>query len=475
AATCEDFVSSILDANNREDLFPVFMRWYDTPGTPHLTVRDTWDSASGQYSLTLTQSIDARSPQQQPLPIPVTWGLRSAQGDPVVLPSRPYAMQAGDGEVFLMDQPTMVVTLTLPDLKGMPAPIPSLMRNFSAPVVLDYPYTAEQLSILASHDSDPFNRWESCQRLIMGQLMPALASAEDRQSVMHTLGAVLTHDGLSDAFKALALTVPADNTVVEAWAAAGHAVDPVQIRARIEAVRLAMALTMEAEWRRLDAENDIPEARAYTPHALDVGRRSLRHLAQSMVTLVAPDEARSKHLWSRYQAASHMTRRMACLSGIVSLEHVAPGVALEALDDFSRRYADDPLSMDKWFSVQISTPRLHDQEGYTILSRVQSLLSHPLYDLANPNRVRAVLGVYFMASLSGFHREDGEGYRLWADTLGALALRNSQLAARLARSLDRWKTFEPVRRSAMQEAIEALAATPNLPPDVAEVCGRFLD
>jgi aminopeptidase N len=475
AATCEDFVSSILDANKRSELFAAFMRWYDTPGTPHLKVRDAWESASGRYTVTFTQTLDPRSPQQQPLPIPVAWGLLSQAGDPITLPGRVGSAPLGDGEVFLMDQASMTVELVLTGQKGAAAPIPSLMRNFSAPVVLDYPYTAQQLSRLAGHDSDPFNRWESCQRLIMGQLMPALASAEDRQSVMQTLAAVLTHPGLSDAFKALALSVPADNTVVEAWAAEGHAVDPVQIRARIEAVRLAMALAMEAEWQRLDAENDAVESGPYSPNALDVGRRSLRHLAQSMVTLVMPDAARATTLWSRYRSASHMTRRMACLSGIVSLEHVAPEVAAQSLGDFAQRYAHDPLSMDKWFSVQIATPRLHDQEGYTILARVQSLLSHPLYDLANPNRVRAVLGVYFMASLSGFHRADGQGYRLWADSLGALALRNSQLAARLARSLDRWKTFEPSRRGAMQQAIEALAATPNLPPDVAEVCGRFLE
>jgi aminopeptidase N len=292
---------------------------------------------------------------------------------------------------------------------------------------------------------------------------------------MQTLSRVLSSTRLSDAFKALALSVPADNTVVEAWAADDHAVDPVQIRARLEAVRLAMALAMEGDWRALDADNDRIESEPYSPNALDVGRRSLRHLAQSMVTLLSPDASRAEVLWRRYGASSNMTRRMACLAGLVSLEHVAPTAASRGLDAFAQRYGHDALSMDKWFSVQIATPRLHDQEGYSILSRVQTLLAHPLYDLANPNRVRAVLGVYFMASLSGFHRTDGQGYELWAETLGALSLRNSQLAARLARSLDRWRAFEPGRRNAMQKAIEALAATQGLPPDVAEVCSRFLD
>lgn len=482
AATCEDFVSSILDANNRSELFAPFMRWYDTLGTPRLKVRDAWDAETGRYRMELTQQLDPRSPQKMPLPIPMVWGLLSSSGEKIALPpdagpgaGARLAQSVSEGQVLLIDEASVVLTLDLPEQRGGAAPIPSLLRHFSAPVALDYPYTTAQLGVLAGHDPDPFNRWEACQRLMMGQLMPALALADDRQAVMQTLTRVLTSPDLSDAFKALALAVPADNTVVEAWAAEGHAVDPVQIRARLEALRLAMALAMEDHWRALDAHNDATDDKPYSPNAIDIGRRSLGHLAQSMVTLLAPDAERAEALWRRYQRVTNMTRRMACLAGLVSLEHVAPQAAARGLDDFAQRYAQDPLSMDKWFSVQISTPRIHDQEGYTILARVQSLLAHPLYDLANPNRVRAVLGVYFMASLSGFHRADGHGYRLWAETLGRLALRNSQLAARLARSLDRWSTFEPSRRAAMQQAIEALAATPGLPPDVAEVCSRFLD
>jgi len=139
-----------------------------------------------------------------------------------------------------------------------------------------------------------------------------------------------------------------------------------------------------------------------------------------------------------------------------------------------KHYHDNDLALDKWFTVQVATVRLHDTEGLDLLATVQSLLHHPRYDLGSPNRIRSLLGPFFMQVSPGFHRSDGAGYVLWREQLASLASRNSQLASRLARSLDRWQAFEPQRRLAMRKAIELLAESPGLPADLAEVCGRFL-
>jgi aminopeptidase N len=236
-----------------------------------------------------------------------------------------------------------------------------------------------------------------------------------------------------------------------------------------------MAIALEASMTPLDNRMDTPEpAETYEPSGPAAGRRALEHLAQSLLTLLRPTPDRAQQLLDRYLAATNMTRRMACLAGLVSLQGIADKPCRTALDNFLNRYRDNDLALDKWFTVQVATIRLHDTEGLDLIATVQELLNHPLYDLASPNRIRSLLGPFFMQVSPGFHRIDGAGYDLWREQLARLASRNSQLASRLARSLDRWQAFEPQRRLAMHRAIQSLAETPGLPADLAEVCGRFL-
>ena len=335
--------------------------------------------------------------------------------------------------------------------------------------------SAKALQSLAAHDTDAFNRWEACQRLMLAQLMPEATTAEEREGLMQTLLRLADDPALSDGFKLLCLTPPSEALVAEHWCSEGHAIDPSAIRRRLEALRLAMALALEPVMKPLDAQVDTTErAKYYQPSGPAAGRRAFQHLAQWLLTLLSPTQDRAQQLLKRYFAATNMTRRMACLSGLVSLQGIAAQPCQKALDDFLERYKDNDLALDKWFSVQVATVRLHDTEGLDLLATVQGLLDHPRYDLGSPNRIRSVLGPFFMQVSPGFHRGDGAGYRLWCDQLARLASRNSQLASRLARSLDRWQAFEPQRRLAMRKAIEALSETPGLPADLAEVCGRFL-
>lgn len=461
AATCEDFVSSILDANSRSELFEPFMRWYSAAGTPRVGVRSDWDAQQARLTLTLTQSLQAA---HQPLVIPVRMGLLSEEGEQLL----------GD-QVLLLTEPEQSFVFDLPAHKGKAEPIASLLRGFSAPVQLEQGLGAKALQTLAAHDTDAFNRWEACQRLMLAQLMPDATDAEDREGLIQTLWRLAADQALSDGFKLLCLTPPSEALVAEHWSSEGHAIDPSAIRRRLEALRLAMALALESVMKPLDTLVDEPEqAEHYQPSGPAAGRRALQHLAQSLVTLLSPSLDRAEQLLKRYLAATNMTRRMACLSGLVSLQGIAPQPCQAALDDFLKHYHDNDLALDKWFTVQVATVRLHDTEGLDLLATVQSLLHHPRYDLGSPNRIRSLLGPFFMQVSPGFHRSDGAGYVLWREQLASLASRNSQLASRLARSLDRWQAFEPQRRLAMRKAIELLAESPGLPADLAEVCGRFL-
>ncbi len=461
AATCEDFVSSILDANQKSDLFEPFMRWYSAAGTPRVQVQRSWDSEQGRLTIRLSQYLQAG---QQPLVIPVSTGLLSEEGNPL-----------SDDQVLLLTEPEQDFVFDLPAHKGKAEPIASLVRGFSAPVQLEQGLTAKALQCLATYDTDAFNRWEACQQLMLAQLMPDVTPAEEREGLMQTLLRLTKDEGLSDGFKLLCLTSPSEALVAEHWSSQGCGIDPSAIRRRLEALRLAMALALESVVKPLDAQVDEPEfLEHYQPSGPAAGRRAFQHLAQSLVTLLSPSKARAEQLLKRYLSATNMTRRMACLSGLVSLQGIAASDCQTALDHFLERYKDNDLALDKWFTVQVATVRLHDTEGLDLLATVQSLLHHPLYDQGSPNRIRSLLGPFFMQVSPGFHRLDGAGYTLWRELLASLAARNSQLASRLARSLDRWQAFEPQRRRAMREAIEILAETPGLPADLAEVCGRFL-
>ena len=461
AATCEDFVSSILDANQKSDLFEPFMRWYSAAGTPRVQVQRSWDSEQGRLTIRLSQSLRAG---QQPLVIPVSTGLLSEEGNPL-----------SEDQVLLLTEPEQDFVFDLSARKGKAAPTVSLLRGFSAPVQLEQGLTAKALQSLAAYDTDAFNRWEACQRLMLAQLMPNATNAEERDGLMQTLLRIAKDEVLSDGFKLLCLTPPSEALVAEHWSSQGYGIDPSAIRGRLEASRLAMALSLELVMKPLDAQVDEPELlEHYQPLGPAAGRRALQHLAQSLVTLLSPSQARAEQLLKRYLSATNMTRRMACLSGLVSLQGIAASDCQTALDHFLERYKDNDLALDKWFTVQVATVRLHDTEGLDLLATVQSLLHHPLYDQGSPNRIRSLLGPFFMQVSPGFHRLDGSGYTVWRELLASLAPRNSQLASRLARSLDRWQAFEPQRRRAMREAIEILAETPGLPADLAEVCGRFL-
>jgi aminopeptidase N len=439
AVTCEEFVNAMFDANDRQGA-EGFMRWYDTSGTPHVKVSDTWDSASNTYTLHFEQSISKTSPSQQPLMLPIAYGLIGRQGQEIA------------SDVLVMTDWNASVAI-----KAEEKPVPSLLRDFSAPVALDYAYSEESLIHLLAHDTDPFNRWEAGQRLMLGVITGK--SKDSLQKLLTAFKQIAADASLDNAYKACMLTLPSEQYVAEQV----ELVDPQAIRNARNALRLALANALRKELKAIDENLQAEKPQSYSPDPISCGRRSLANLAQHWLVIagvISPAE-----LLARFRKAANMTDRMAALQALVELNTIE---ATHALEEYLTRFKGHALAMDKWFSVQVTM--LSD----AALDRVQYLMNHPLYDSSNPNRVRAVLGAFTHQNLPGFHRADGKGYALWAEQVVAIDRKNSQLASRLARSLDRWARFEPARRALMKQALERVAADEKLSPDVREVVSKAL-
>lgn len=511
AVTCDDFVAAMFDANpeqsaalagNSAKAAELFMRWYDTSGTPQVQVSDTWDEQSGVYQLHFTQRISKTSPSQKPLMIPIALGLvdpsgneislASAQGFAVVsatatgkvsdtVPETPEDEARGvaaklQGNLFVLMGET--ATLQVPSATGRPTP--SLLRDFSAPVALNYDYSEGQLLHLLAHDADPFNRWEAGQRLMLGEILKSAAvsvavsgtvsdtsggnalegvSGESLAPILNAFKSIVADSTLDNAYKAAMLTLPSEQYIAEQV----DVIEPQAIRNARNSLRLALAKHLKLELQAIDQALRTPPGSTYSPDPISTGRRSLANLAQHW--LAVSGELTSKDLLARYQSVTNMTDRMAVLQALVEVGGPESG---EALELYLAQFKEHALALDKWFTVQVI------MTSDTALDVVNRLLTHPQFDAANPNRVRSVLGAFFHQNLAGFHRADGRGYALWAEQVIAIDRKNSQLASRMARALDRWSRFEPVRKAAMKQALEQVAADEKLSPDVREVVSKAL-
>ncbi|MBK6009194.1 aminopeptidase N [Ramlibacter ginsenosidimutans] len=456
AVTCDDFAQAIADANPESQLaqrLEQFKRWYSQAGTPHVRVQTHFDAASGIYTLTLSQSCAPTpgQPDKQPFVIPVALGLLDAEG---------RELTSG---LHVLTQASE--TLTFPGYAA--EPVPSLLRGFSAPVILDYEYSDQQLLALLAHDTDPFNRWEAAQRLATGRALTFLRSDSAVQldaPYVEAMRSVLRHPALDAAFKELVLTLPGETYIAEQL----DVVDPQRVHAVRESMRaqLAQALAPDWEWA-YEAHKDTG---AYSPDPASAGRRALTGLALTQLCLAA--RASGDTVWpgkayQRFKDASNMTDRFNALAALVS---AGSDLAAAALQRFHAMFRNEPLVLDKWFALQAGAP----DRGGNVLPIVKQLMAHPDFNIRNPNRARSVIFSYCSANPGGFHRSDAAGYVFWSDRVIELDAINPQVAARLARALDRWKKLAEPLRGAAREAIARVAAKPDLSNDVREVVSRAL-
>jgi aminopeptidase N len=459
AATIEQFVQCFADVSGAD--LAQFMLWYSQAGTPELIAAGSYDADAKTYRLDVAQTVPPTpgQPTKEAMVIPLAVGLVGRDG-------RDLPLKFRDGRTIERG----VLTLTKPAETfvfgeiGEP-PVPSLNRGFSAPIKLIANLSADDLRFLAAHDADAFNRWQALQTLATRLLLDNVASlraakpARQDGGLLHALGAILDDGTLEPAFIALALTLPGESDLAREI---GRDVDPDAIFAARSDLRAAvgehLAGSLFDHYRRLS------ESRPYSPDAASAGRRALRNICLDL--LVATRRPDAVSLAARqYQAADNMTDRMAALSTLSPCD-VPERAAM--LDDFYARYADDPLIVDKWFTLQATIP-----EPAT-LDRVKALTGHRAFSFANPNRVRALIHAFALANQREFNRADGAGYDFVADTVLALDRKNPQLAAKLLAAMKSWRVLEPGRRAMAEKALQQVAAAPSRSPDVADIVQRAL-
>ncbi len=472
AVTCDDFAQAIADANPDSALarlLPEFKHWYSQAGTPRLAASSHYDAAARSYTLNFSQSCAATPGQasKEPFVIPVSLGLLGSGGAALPLQLQGSSEPEGDSHLFVMSGQSESITFVNLDEE----PVPSILRGFSAPVLLDFGYTDSQLLALLANDPDPFNRWEAGQRLAMRRATQAIGdSSHDSnprvldQAFLEAMRSVLRHPTLDAAFKELVLTLPSETYIAEQL----EVVDPQRIHEVREAMRLQLATALADDWQW--AFESHRENGGYRPDALSAGRRALAGMALAQLCLAARDDASSVwpgKTYQRFKDAGNMTDRANALSALLGSGHE---LATPALAQFHSQFKNEELVLDKWFALQAGAC----DRGGNVLALVRQLMSHPDFNIRNPNRARSLIFSYCSANPGAFHRADAAGYVFWSERVMELDSINPQVAARLARALDRWKKLAEPYRSAAREAIARVAAKTDLSNDVREVVSRAL-
>ena len=464
AVTCDDFVKAMEDANGVD--LTQFKRWYSQSGTPRLAVEERYDAAAQSYTLTFRQSCPATPGQseKQPFVIPVQMGLLDKLGN--ALPLRLQGEEHAHGSDRVLQVTEAEQSFTFVGLAEKP--LPSLLRGFSAPVKLSFPYDRDQLMFLMQHDEDGFNRWEAGQQLSV-QVLQELIGQHQRgeqlvldQRLITAFRTLLLDTGLDQAMVAEMLSLPSEAYLTEI----SEVADVEAIHAAREFARQQIGAALhEPLWERYQANRKQSRETAYVAEASHIARRSLQNIALSYLMQSGKAEVLAA-CQEQYKDCDNMTERLTALAVLVNSSFDSEKA--EALAMFADYFKDDPLVMDQWFSVQA---------GCTLpggLERVQALLSHPAFTLKNPNKIRALIGAFANQNAVNFHRADGAGYRFLADQIITLNALNPQIASRLLTPLTRWRKYAPARQALMKAELERILASGELSSDVYEVVSKSL-
>ncbi|MBE0615911.1 MAG: aminopeptidase N [Burkholderiales bacterium] len=476
AVTTDDFVQAMQDAAGPDSGVDLtqFRRWYEQAGTPQVEAVGEYDAASNRYVLTLKQSC-APSPGQEtklPFHIPFALGLVGPGGRdmPLQLEGDTLVSQR-DGEQRVATETTRVLSLTEPQQRFVfvnveAQPVPSLLRNFSAPVNLRYDYSEADLTHLMAHDANAFNRWEAGQRLALGLILKNIAAyrAQGRVPTSATppgfvaaFARVLADAAHDPAFAAEALALPSEVYIAEQL----DEVEPDAIHAVRNRLRCDLARALKDELLATYHAQTVPGP--YSPNAQAAGKRALRNLCLGY--LMELDDAQIRALaLDQFERADNMTDAMAALGALANCD--CPERA-PALDAFYAKWKHEPLVVDKWLAVQAGS-RLPGT-----LAEVRKLLAHPAFDIRNPNKVYALIRS-FCSNHVRFHAADGGGYLFLAEQVIAIGAFNPQVAARMARAFDRWKKFDTGRQQHARAALERIRDAQGLSKDVAEIVSKAL-
>ncbi|CDG21830.1 Aminopeptidase N [Xenorhabdus poinarii G6] len=457
AATCDDFVQAMEDASNVD--LTLFRRWYSQSGTPVLTVRDEYDAEKQQYILHVNQMTPSTADQKEKLPlhIPLDIELYDEQGN--VIPLRRHGQPVHHVLNIIHAEQTFVFD----DVSSRP--VPSLLREFSAPVKLDYPYSDEQLSFLMKHARNEFSRWDAAQTLLTHYVKLNVARKQKSQplelptAIIDAFRAVLLDKEIDPALAALILTLPSENEIAEQFTV----VDPDAIHDVICAMTKVLANDMVDEF---SAVYHSLHTGAYRVDHQDIAKRDLRNTCLYYLAFIENTALADKLVAAQYYQADNMTDSVAALSAAVAAELPC---SYQLMDEFDQRWHQDGLVMDKWFRLQATNP------AFDALDKVRDLMKHRAFSLSNPNRVYALLRTFFTSNAVAFHTEDGRGYQFLVEVLTDLNSRNPQVASSLINPLLRLKRYGEKRQALMREALEQLKALENLSGDLYEKITKALE
>ncbi|WP_019219724.1 aminopeptidase N [Bartonella florencae] len=454
ACTIEDFIACFAEISHQD--FSQFMLWYEQAGTPNVEIDSHY--RDGVLTIHAKQYIP-ETPQQntkKPMLIPIAFALLGQNGESLTY----EADEDVQSNVMLLSKEKQ--SFTFKNLREKP--VLSLLRDFSAPINLQTSLNESEFFFLAQKDDNQLNRWQSLHHLITQALIQAIQDKTSEKqnmpsALLKLMENTLTDESLEPEFRAFCLSLPSE---VELAYIIGKNVDPERIHHVRNQFLASLARTYQELFTKVYIQMESNEPYSSTP--AQTGKRALRNIILDYLSIT---EANPNRAALQYATADNMTDRMASITVLVRRFNKSEQ-AQNALNDFENRYQHDPLVMDKWFSIQAMVP------GASTLEHVQKLMQHPLFSQDNPNRVRALIGVFAAHNLTGFHRIDGASYRFLCQIILEIDKKNPQLASRLFTMMRSWRQLEPIRQQKFETALKTIAEAPQLSSDVAEIIQRLL-
>ncbi len=456
AVTTEDFVQAMEDAWCESGAKPgdleQFKLWYSEAGTPRLIVSSRYDEDSQTYYLNIVQQAPkVKKSSGSPLHIPVKFGLLTGTGHEIPIQDNVLHLRNKEEE-FKFENITS-------------RPIPSVLRGFSAPVHLEYDYTDEEFATLLIHDKDSFNRWEAGQRLLTNKMLAMIGDFQAGRPLVlaeklpELFQKVLTKDFHQDkAFISQIMTLPGEDYLAEQMAE----IDVVAIHRVREFVRREFGTRLAEPMLRIYRDY---KQQPYTYSPEMAAERRLKNLCLSYLMAAGTDEAHALCL-KQFTHADNMTDE---LSALTYLSHSGSPKSQTAQNSFYEKWCKDTLVLDKWFSLQATTPLPQT------LARVKELMQHPLFTIKNPNKVRALIGSFAAGNPICFNEINGAGYALLADTVLELDSLNPAIASRLLGRLSRWRRYKEPYGKLMQDQLKRIINKPNLSKGVYEIATKSLE
>lgn len=453
AVTCEDFVSAMEDASAVD--LTQFRRWYSQSGTPHLTINTTYDNKRKEYSLSVKQETPPTAEQKEKLPlhIPLDIDLYDQSGNiiPLEINGKPVS------SVLNITETENHFTFT--NILGKP--VLSLLKEFSAPVKLHYNYTDAELAFLMTYSQNDFCRWDSGQSLLAKHIKEMISSHQKgktltvSENLTEPFRAILINRAIDPALVAEMFTLPSENEIADWY----ETIDVDAIHTVIDTIRQGFANTLSSEFSSLYEEIKLE---TYTIEHSHIALRTLRNTALAYLAFTPNGE---KLVQQHYETSNNMTDTMAALHAV---NEAKLSIRDELLSDFSQKWGDDGLVMDKWFIMQGTNP------ADNALAIVQKEMNHKAFSLSNPNRTRSLIGSFGNSNSRNFHAVDGSGYDFIAHIISELNSKNPQMASRLVDPFLKFKRFDKTRSSLMKEKLKTLADLPNLAKDLFEKISKAL-